>query len=85
MIPKQLHEGLLFVVYQVRARSEALKDHAGLRMARAQQGQLLARNGPLAMSAIRSLTGGVDRTWRGQPISVENDPLDIEGSGSLQY
>ena len=80
MIPKQLHEGLLFVVYQVRARSEALKD-----LARAQQGQLLARNGPLAMSAIRSLTGGVDRTWRGQPISVENDPLDIEGSGSLQY
>jgi len=42
MIPKQLHEGLLFVVYQVRARSEALKDHAGLRIARAQQGQLLA-------------------------------------------
>jgi hypothetical protein len=32
-----------------------------------------ARNGPLAMSTIRSLTG-VDRTWRGQPISVENDP-----------
>jgi hypothetical protein len=45
MIPKQLHEGLLFVVYQVRARSEALKDHAGLRLARAQQGQLLARTG----------------------------------------
>ena len=25
------------------------------------------------MSAVRSLTGG-KRTWRGQPISVANDP-----------
>jgi hypothetical protein len=27
MIPKQLHERLLLVVYQVRARSESFKDH----------------------------------------------------------
>jgi hypothetical protein len=30
------------------------------------------------MSAIRSLSG-VDRTWRGQPISVENDPTATLG------
>jgi hypothetical protein len=33
----------------------------------------LARSGPPAMSAVRSLTG-VDRTWDGLPISVAFDP-----------
>ena len=33
-----------------------------------------ARTGLPEMSALRSLTG-VDRTWLGQPISVEKDPL----------
>ena len=35
----------------------------------------LARTGPPAMSAIRSLSGE-DRTWRRQPSSVENDPTE---------
>src|ERR1700738_1364934 len=34
---------------------------------------LLARTGPRAMSAVRSLSG-VDRTWRRQRNSVEDDP-----------
>jgi hypothetical protein len=34
---------------------------------------LLARTGPLAMSAVRSLSGS-KQTWRGQPISVAFDP-----------
>jgi hypothetical protein len=34
---------------------------------------LLAPNGPPAMSAVRSLSG-VNRTWGGQPYSVEIDP-----------
>jgi hypothetical protein len=33
----------------------------------------LARTGPPAMSAVRSLSGE-DRTWHGQPNSVANDP-----------
>jgi hypothetical protein len=33
----------------------------------------MARTGPPAMSAVGSLTG-VNRTWSGQPNSVENDP-----------
>ena len=33
----------------------------------------VARNGPSAMSAVRTLTGE-DRTWRRHPISVANDP-----------
>ena len=40
----------------------------------------LARTGPPAMSAIRPLSGE-DRTWRGQPNSVENRPSrDFGGS-----
>jgi hypothetical protein len=35
--------------------------------------QPLARNGPPARSAVRSLTGG-NRTWRGRLNSVRNDP-----------
>lgn len=33
----------------------------------------VARTRPSAMSAVWSLSG-VNRTWRGQPNSVENDP-----------
>src|ERR1700676_997027 len=35
----------------------------------------MARTRPPAMSAVWSLSG-VNRTWRGQPNSVENDPTE---------
>jgi hypothetical protein len=38
----------------------------------------LARNGPPAMSAVRSLSG-VNRTWHGKPILVEIDPTETWG------
>jgi hypothetical protein len=44
----------------------------GLRMLRSMS-LLLARTGPPAMSAIRSLSG-VNRTWHGHVISVAIDP-----------
>ena len=79
MIPKQLHEGLLFVVYQVRARSEALKDHAGLRMARAQQAQLLARTGHATMSELSPLSAAKRTIVLGASISH----FDPERSSAL--
>src|SRR5882757_4187127 len=46
---------------------------------------LLARLRHPAMSALRSLTGG-KRTWRGQPISVENDPIpDLGGRRTVSF
>jgi hypothetical protein len=44
------------------------------------QHALMARTGPPAMSAIRSLTG-VDRTWRRQPNSTEIDPKPTSAVG----